>query len=114
MFDASPARQTWLVLDRVRLEPIGAARFLHPVHVVPRALERDRLAVSFEGKDVGGDPVEEPAIVRDPSAQPASGAARGYCRARGADSAGLGVSGACSASTCAVVSEARSGRWARY
>src|SRR4029078_7674630 len=55
-----------LVLDAGWLERLGAARLLHPLDVVaPRALEPDRLAVSFEGEDVGRDAVEEPAVVRD-------------------------------------------------
>src|SRR6185503_4866925 len=55
-----------LVLDAVWLERLGAARLLHPLDVVaPRALEPDRLGVSFEGEDVGRDAVEEPAVVRD-------------------------------------------------
>ena len=51
----------------------------------------------------------------DPRPDRTRARARGrYGRARGADSSGLGASGACSASTLPVVSRARSARWARY
>ena len=55
-----------LVLDPVRLVRVDAQAPL-PVGLVLLvvALEPDRLAVALEGEDVGGDAVEEPAVVAD-------------------------------------------------
>src|SRR5262245_40323681 len=53
-----------LVLDAVGRVGVGAERLFPPggvVLVVP--LEPGDLAVPFERQDVGGDPVEEPAVV---------------------------------------------------
>src|SRR5581483_3816703 len=55
-----------LVLDAMRLHgliPLAAPVVLHVLLIV--ALEPDRLRVSLECQDVGGDAIEEPAVVRD-------------------------------------------------
>src|SRR5581483_7484746 len=55
-----------LVLDAMRLHgliPLAAPVVLHVLLII--AFEPDHLRVSLESQDVGGNAIEEPAVVRD-------------------------------------------------
>src|SRR5438067_1649646 len=60
-----------LVLHAMGLERLGAAGLDDPLCVLaPVALEPGDLRVALEGEDVGGDAVEEPAVVGDHDGTP--------------------------------------------